>query len=184
MRAPAYAKDLIARRRKGERIGLLVVGVHDWHGGRGVCRAPWRGARGRSDDTLPHELDWSCAVALDCLVSWRLDAGVFRCRLTMLQAAGAASLWCEQESGIVLIEPFESKYWPPFLSVGEPVPPALFKRALREHRRAALMIRRGVWTPLFDDAREAEWAVLRSGRSGGDWRCCRSSRSKRGRHDA
>ncbi|MBK8399989.1 MAG: hypothetical protein IPL29_02625 [Propionivibrio sp.] len=33
MRAPAYAKALMARRRRGERIGLLVVAVHDWHAG-------------------------------------------------------------------------------------------------------------------------------------------------------
>jgi hypothetical protein len=157
MRAPAYAKDLIARRRKGERIGLLVVGVHDWTAGEefvahhGVARVVV------PDDTLPHELDWSCAAALDCLIIGGSTLEFFAAA-TMLQAAGAASLWCEQAAGIVLIEPYESQYFPPFLSMGEPVPPALFSRALRDHRRDALMLRQGAYaSPIYDAAREAAW---------------------------
>lgn len=160
MRAPAYAKDLIARRRRGERIGLLVVGVHDWSAGEEFVAHPGVARVVVADDTLPHELDWTCAAALDCLIIGGSTPEFFA-TATMLQAAGAASLWCEQESGIVLIEPFASKYFPPFLSTGEPVPPALFKRALRKHRHAALILRRGVYgQPLFDDAREAEWVGL------------------------
>ena len=35
MRRPlAYAKDLAARRRNNERVGLVVVAVHDWEAGK------------------------------------------------------------------------------------------------------------------------------------------------------
>lgn len=158
MRAPAYAKDLIARRIKGERIGLLVVGVHAWSAGEEFMAAPGVARVVVPDGTLPHALDWSCAVALDCLVVSAAPQEIDDAVLTMLQAAGAASLWGWFEEGIVELQPFASKYGPPFVSRGEAVPPALFKRALREHRRSALMLHQGAYaSPIYDAAREAAW---------------------------
>lgn len=160
MRAPAYAKALMARRRRGERIGWLVVAVHDWHAGEEFTAHAEVARVVLPPDSLPHELDWSCAVALDCLVSCAEgNEAVFDAALTMLQAAGAASLWGWFAEGIALLEPFVSKYRPPFVSVGDAVPPALFKRALSAHRSREMMMMTGVYgTPAFDTVRQAEYA--------------------------
>ena len=158
MRAPAYAKNLIARRQRGERIGLLVVGVHDWSAGEELVAQAGVARVVVPADTLPHALDWSCAVALDCLVVSAAPQEIDDAVLTMLQAAGAASLWGWFAEGIIELQPFASKYGPPFVSRGEAVPPALFKRKLRDHHSDALMLRQGAYaSPIYDAAREAAW---------------------------
>jgi hypothetical protein len=64
----AYGKELAARRRNGERIGLLVVSVHDWEAGK------W--FEGRSEvarlvlpeDVPVGEADWSLCHGLDVVI--------------------------------------------------------------------------------------------------------------------
>ena len=56
MRSPAYAKDLMARRRSGERIGLLVVAVHDWHAGEEFTAHAEVARVVLPPDSLPHEV--------------------------------------------------------------------------------------------------------------------------------
>ena len=146
MRAPAYAKNLIARRQRGERIGLLVVGVHDWSAGEELVAQAGVARVVVPADTLPHALDWSCAVALDCLVLGECAEPVFWATVTMLYAAGAASIWGEFDSGIWRLERYVSKATPQgFYCTGEPVQAGALGQALKINREVSLMTRHGVY---------------------------------------
>lgn len=157
MKTPAYAKDLLARRRSGERIGLLVVGVHDWEFGRRLAERPNVARLVVPDDALPHALDWSCAVALDCLVGGECLPAVFMAAAVMLSRVGAASVWGEFDDGIWLLEPLStaSRRRTLFASEG-PLKPNDLPAAIRNYRERCLLTRTGVYgTPAFDAARAA-----------------------------
>lgn len=156
---PAYAKDLIARRQRGERIGLLIVSL-GWDAGQNLAAHAGTARIVVPPGSRVHEFDWSCAVALDCLIAGS-DVALFFAAATMLQAAGAASLWGEFADGISRLVPLATKYGPPFCCPEESVPQALFKRKLRQYRRDALMLMEGAYAaPIFDAARDAEWVNL------------------------
>lgn len=58
----AYCKALMDRRNAGERIGLLVVGIHDWDAGQEMaCRQNVMRVV-VPQDVLPHELDFLRAL--------------------------------------------------------------------------------------------------------------------------
>lgn len=157
---PAYGKQLLARRKLGERIGLLVVAVHDWDAGRELASRSGTARIVVDEADMPHELDWSCAVALDCLLVGDCDRSVFYAAATMLFAAGAASLWGDFGDGIWRLERWHTKCCPMgFYADDGPVQPARLGVALATHRSWALMTRAGVYgTKLFDSARDAEYA--------------------------
>ena len=157
---PAFGKQLLARRKLGERIGLLVVGVHDWDAGAELASRSGVARVVMDVDQLPHELDWSCAVALDCLVVGECAEPVFYATTTMLFAAGAASIWGMFADGLWRLERWHSKCCPSgFYAADGPVPASRFGAALKIHRSWSLMIRAGVYgTKLFDAARSAEFA--------------------------
>ena len=154
---PAFAKPLIARRRLGERIGLLVVSVHDWDAGKDVAARSGTARIVVDEVDLPHELDWKCAVALDCLIVGDCDTSVFYATATMLYAAGAASIWAVFPDGVWRLERWVAASFPcGFSAVDGPVPPEQLGRALSVHRDWCLMTRRGVYgTKLFDAPRAA-----------------------------
>ena len=156
---PAYGRPLIGRRKAGERIGLLIVAVHDEHAGHDYASRPNTARVAVLEDVLPHELDWSCAVALDCLVVGACDVRVFYAAVTMLYAAGAASLWGEFADGIHRLERWASPLAPAgFYAADGPIDPARFGAALAAHRSWALLRREGVYgTPAFCAARSAEF---------------------------
>ena len=157
---PAYGRPLIGRRKAGERIGLLVVAVHDESAGHNYASRPNTARVAVLEDALPHELDWSCAVALDCLVVGACDVRVFYAAVTMLYAAGAASLWGEFIDGIWRLERWQSASAPAgFYAADGPIDPARFGAALAAHRSWALLRGAGVYgTPAFSAARTAEFA--------------------------
>ena len=101
---PLGGRPLIGRRKAGERIGLLIVAVHDDAAGHALAQRSGTARVQVRVDMLPHELDWSCAVALDCLVLGECAEPVFWATVTMLYAAGAASIWGEFDSGIWRLE--------------------------------------------------------------------------------
>ena len=157
---PAYGRPLIGRRKAGERIGLLIVALHDGDAGRDLSARPNTARVELLEDALPHELDWSCAVALDCLLVGACDERVLWAAATMLYAAGAASLWGEFADGIYRLERWVSPLCPyGFYSDDGPIDAESLGRALTAHRAWALMRRAGVYgTPAFDAARAAEFA--------------------------
>lgn len=157
---PAFGKPLIARRRLGERIGLLVVAVHDWEAGKEIAERSGTARIVVDAVDLPHELDWKCAVALDCLIVGDCDPAVFYAVATMLYAAGAASIWAEFTDGIFRLERWASPLCPMgFYADDGPVPAARLGVALAVNRSWALMRRAGVYgTKMYDPARDAEFA--------------------------
>ena len=157
---PAYGRPLIGRRKAGERIGLLIVAVHDEHAGHDYASRPNTARVAVLEDTLPHELDWSCAVALDCLVVGACDVRVFYAAMTMLYAAGAASLWGDFADGIWRLERWPSALATAgFYAADGPVDPARLGAALAAHRAWSLLRGAGVYgTPAFAAARSAEFA--------------------------
>lgn len=144
--AVAYGKEIIGRRSLGERIGLLVVSLHDWGAGLELCSKPGVARVVVAKDRLPHELDFSCVVGLDCLLVGDCDERVFYAAATMLYAAGAASIWGEYPDGIWPLERCNSKAFPGgFYAEGEPVPLKRLARALSLHRDWALLTGSGVY---------------------------------------
>jgi hypothetical protein len=154
---PAYSKSLISRRKLGERIGLLIVAVHDWEAGRDLEARSGTARIVVAEDCLPHELDWAPAVALDCLVVGECQESVFYATVTMLHAAGAASIWGEYSTGILRIEQWKSKCCPTgFYTVDPPVSIEKFSAELRRYRELALVTRLGNYAnPIFATARLA-----------------------------
>lgn len=155
MRGPAYANKVIGRRKLGERIGLLVVALHDWNAGQEIALRPNVRRVVLAEDTLPHELDWSCCVALDCLVVGECDESVFWAAVTMIYAAGAASIWGEFAGGVYRLERWPSRLVPRGFYADEgPIPVGKLGRAVDANRTYGLLFRRGVYgTPMFDAAR-------------------------------
>lgn len=156
-RFPAYGKQLLARRKQGERVGLLVVGLHDWNAGIEIASRSGVARVIVDECDLPHELDWSCAVALDCLVVGEVDDSIRFAAVTMLYAAGAASVWAVFPDGIWRLERWVSKLCPQgFYAVDGPVSEARLGRAIDAHRAFGLLTWRGVYgTPPFDAVRVA-----------------------------
>lgn len=154
----AYGKQLLVRRKLGERIGLLVVALHDWNAGLEMASRPHVARVMLDEGQMPHECDWSPVLALDCLIAGdEVDDAVFYATATMLYAAGAASIWGEFPDGIWRLERWHSKCCPMgFYAEAGPIAPERFGRALAAHRDCSLLIRAGVYgTKLYDAARAA-----------------------------
>lgn len=151
----AYSKALVSRRKLGERIGLLIVGVHDWEAGRDLEARSGTARIVVPEDALPHELDWTPAVALDCLVVGECPEPVFYAAVTMLHAAGAASIWGSFADGAWRLERYLSKSTPQgFYATDGPVQAGKIGQALKNHRDHALMTKRGLYgTPPYASAR-------------------------------
>lgn len=162
MRPPAFGKQLIQRRKLGERIGLVVIAVHDWDAGLDLAARSGTARLVVDIADMPHELDWSSVVALDCLVLGECDPSVFYAAATMVFAAGAASLWGDFQDGIWRLDRSTSRYAPTgFVAVDGPVVPARLGSALAHHRTWSLMASSGAYgAPVFDAAREAAYAQV------------------------
>ena len=152
-KAPAYGNALLARRKLGERIGLLIVAVHDNDLGRELAARSGTARVLVHETTLPHELDWTCAVALDCLIC-DCDETLLYATATMLFAAGAASIWAQFDEGIFRLERYRSDRRG-FIAPEWPVAPGALGRAIQAHRQLSLLRREGVYgAPIFDGARD------------------------------
>lgn len=156
-RPMAYAKELVARRKAGERIGLLIVSLHDWETGKALALRPGAARVVLDIDMLPHEVDWSPCAALDCLLVGDCDASVFYAAALMALAGGAASLWGEFSGDVWRIERCGQRLYPHgFVAIEGPYVGAAFRNALDAHRKHSLMTRTGVYgSPIFDAARDA-----------------------------
>lgn len=152
-RAPAYARELMARRAEGQRIGLLLVSVDDWKGGwyfedrPNVCRVVC------PPDFDIAGADFSVAEGCDVLVcgegaAQRLDMATLACL-----SAGAASVWGEYNDGL-----WRTTFWPheaPFLLCEEgPVAFADFAAKLAAFREVQILLGAGYYgKPMFRPVR-------------------------------
>ena len=153
MRRPlAYGKDLLARRQAGDRVGLLVVSVHDWEAGTWFAGRPEVARVVLPDDVPVADADWSPCMALDCVVTGGAVDGIFYAVCAALRTCGAASVWGEFDDGLHLLEPVGKR----FVSVEGPVALPAFGAALRRHRAEAMWLRLGFYgSRIFDQARMA-----------------------------
>lgn len=157
-RALAYAKAVADHRRAGERVGLLVVSVHDWNSGKPfvpspeVCRV-----------LLPAYMaveaaDWSVCLALDVLVCGDADDAVFCSVVRAVLAAGAVSCWGEFSDGVHRLATVGTGK---VVAVDGPVQLNEFGAALRLFRTAALALRIGGYrSRAFDAVRAAMFGPL------------------------
>lgn len=155
MRPLAYARGLLARRRNNERVGLVVVSVHDWEAGKWFDGRPEVARLVVPDDLPLAEADWSVALALDVLVCGECPEPAFYAVCDALALAGAASIWGDFADGLWLLER-AGRAW---VAVDGPYSAMKFGAALRLNRLAMLVMRRGMYgSRVFDVVRQAALA--------------------------
>lgn len=148
----AYGKDVADKRRQGQRIGLLVVVLHDWDAGLWFDGRPEVARVVLPADLAVADADWSLVMALDVLVCGSAKDDVFYTACAALQQAGAASIWGDFNDGVHLLEPV-GKAW---VAVDGPLPVQKLGAKLRQHREVMMMMRLGFYASrIFDDARRA-----------------------------
>lgn len=152
MRPLAYAKDLAARRRNNERIGLLIVSLNDWEAGKWFEGQPAVARVVLPDDVPVAAADWSLCLALDVLVCGDADETLLHAALLALEKAGAASLWVDYDDGVWRVER-GVKLWS---AITGPVPLAKLPAALRLERNVMTMLGIGFYrSRIFDGARKS-----------------------------
>jgi hypothetical protein len=152
LRALPYAAALSDRRMAGERVGLLVVSVHDWNAGKWFEAKPEVGRVVLPADVAVDAADWSICLALDCLVCGAAVDGTFYEVCDALKRCGAASVWAEMEDGICLIEPVGRRW----VVIDGPYQLNKLGAALRKHRETAMMLGLGFYgSRVFNAARLA-----------------------------
>lgn len=157
-RAMAYAKALAERRRAGERVGLLVVAVHDWSAGLWFDAQPAVGRVVLPDDLAVEAADWSVCLALDVVVCGSADAAVFNAVVRAALAAGAVSCWGEFGDGLHRLAAVGRRG---VVAVDGPFPPAKLGAVLQAYRPAALALGIGGYgSRVFEATRAAMFGPL------------------------
>jgi len=148
----AYSKALVDKRKAGQRVGLLVVSVHDWDAGK------WFEARAEvarvvlPTDVAVDAADWSVCLALDCIVTGAAVDGTFYEACAALKRCGAASVWGEFSDGFWLLEPAGRR----MVAVEGPYPLNRMGAVLRQHRETMMMLQLGFYgSRVFNAARLA-----------------------------
>ena len=135
----AYARDVLAMRDRGERIGLLVLAVHDWSAGKWLAGKPNVARVVVPEDTPPEGCDLSLVFGLDVLVCG-VDSPAFDMAVRGALAYRAASVWIETRDGFQRVEVMPASR----VIVGyEVVTPGSFAQVLASRRD--LMLAMGDW---------------------------------------
>lgn len=140
----AYHHPVMERRAAGERIGLLLVSIDDWHGGEYFVERPNVARVAALEDHDLATVDWSVVAGLDCLVCGDADQARFDLAVLMCLRAGAASVWGEFDSGMVRVE-FWRHAAPYYVPASRPVPADRFGSALAAFRDTALLLEDGFY---------------------------------------
>jgi len=153
-----YAKAVAERRRAGERVGLLVVAVHDWSAGSWfegrpeVCRVVL------PDDLAVEAADWSVCLALDVVVCGSAGDAVFNAAVRAVLAAGAVSCWGEYSDGLHRLAAVGRRG---VVAVDGPFPPAKLGAVLQAYRPTALALGIGGYgSRVFEATRAAMFGPL------------------------
>ena len=158
-RSPAYAREVSSRRQQGERIGLLVVAVHDWQAGKWFENRPEVARVVIPDDQPLHSVRFDCAHALDVLLCGSGSSTDFDVVADALAKAEPASVWAEYDDGIWRIERISPNYG--WVSLDGPYPVQWMGRAVQNHRAWCLMRGEGIYgRPVFAAARLAAFTSV------------------------
>lgn len=156
----AFSRELIAKRKSGDRVGLLVISLHCWRSGLWFEERPEVARLVLPPDVAVAEADWSVCLALDVVLCGAAVDGVFNDAVRAVVGAGAVSAWGEYADGLYLLSVLPSGS---VVAVGDAVPAARLGGALRSYRSAALALRLdGYRSRVFDAARTAMFAPLLS----------------------
>jgi len=155
---PAYAREVAARRQSGDRVGLLVVAVHDWQAGKWFEGRP-EVLRVVIPEDLPFkDVRFDCAHALDVLLCGVGSTSDFGLVADALSKAEPASVWAEYTDGIWRLEFAGKQGW---LAVEGPFPVQWLARAIHNHRAWCLMRGDGIYgRPVFAEARLAAYSSV------------------------
>jgi hypothetical protein len=148
----AYAKDLAAKRKAGERVGLVVLSLHDWDAGTWFAERSDVARLVLPADVPADEANFSICLACDVLLCGTAPDETFYAVCKALEDAGAASIWGDFGDGFWLLERAH-RLW---LAMEGPYGPAKLGAALRLHRNVMMMLRLGFYgSRVFDAARAA-----------------------------
>lgn len=148
----AYSKALLEKRKAGQRVGLLVVSLHDWASGQWFAERPEVARLVLPADVPVDAADWSICLALDCVVTGAASDETFFAACAALQRFGAASVWGEFEDGFWFLEPVGRR----MLAVDGPYPLARMGAVLRQHRETMMWLQLGFYgSRVFNAARLA-----------------------------
>lgn len=151
-KALAYSRALTERRARRERIGLVVVSLHDWEAGKWFDGRPEVERLVLPADVPVDAADWSVCLACDVLLCGTAPDAVLYAACAALEKFGAASLWGEFDDGIYRIDRC-GKSW---ITDDGPFAVARMGSAMREFRERALCFRIGMYgSRMFDSARDA-----------------------------
>lgn len=154
----AYAKAVAERRRNGERVGLLVVAVHDWNAGKWFEASPEVCRVMLPADLAVDEADWSVCLALDVVLTGAANDEVFFSAVRSAIAAGAVSCWGEFADGVHRLAVIGRQT---VVAVEGPFPINKLGAALRAFRSDALALRIGGYgSRVFDAVRTATFGPL------------------------
>jgi hypothetical protein len=151
MKAPAFARGLIDRRRAGERIGLAVVAL-DWESGK-----DYEGKANVARVVAPSDFDlargsWLAVASVDVLLVGAVAEARFYEAAAAIWQAGPLSLWADFDDGLHRLEKTPAGW----LAFDGPVPAAKLGGALRLHRDQALLCASRIYgLPAFAPARKA-----------------------------
>jgi len=150
---PAFARDVIARRQAGERIGLLVVSVHSWRAGKWFEARPEVARVVVPPDQPASLLRFDCALHLDVVLCGDCSDDVLYAAADSLLLYRPGSIWAEFDDGFYLLERTGSRW---LIDSSNPVPLSGLAAAVRAYRMYALAQQIGPYSATaFDPARQA-----------------------------
>lgn len=152
LKLPAFGREVLALREAGQRIGLLVVSVHDWRAGADLAKRENVARVVVPPDLPPEGCDLSLVCGLDVLVCG-VEGAAHDMAIRGACAYRAASVWIDTRAGMQRVEVLAAGRRP---IVGlELVPPGRFAAELAVRRE--LMLLCGDWPydqPVFQPLRQ------------------------------
>ena len=153
-RLPAYGVEVLRRREAGERIGLLLLAVDDWHGGWYFQEKPNVARIVAPEDFDISTGDLTIVVGLDVLVCGDCDHARFNQAIGAAFRSGAASVWGEFDGGITRLEHWRQA--PGYIAADKPVPSERFGAALTSNRDVQILLQEGFYgMAAFDPVRQS-----------------------------
>lgn len=149
LKAPAYARDVLAMKQSGQRIGLLVVSVHDWDAGKDLADKPGVARIVIPQDLPPEGADLSLLTALDVLLVGE-DSPAFWMAVRGAFAWRAATVWIDDKDDVLRLTDY------PTLTTMQRAPRSRLAHALTAHRDGMLLSREWPYDqPVFEPARQS-----------------------------
>lgn len=158
MRSAPYSRELMERRRSGERIGLVVAAL-DWKAGLDLADKPNVARVVAPEGFDVRQASWSALASLDVVLVGGLDEARFYAAAAAIWRAGVASLWGDFEDGFYRMSPGGlSGRW---IAEDGPVSAVKLGGALRRFRDVSLLCASGVYgVPAFAAARRAMFELV------------------------